>query len=143
MFTLKKNTVATLLVAIIVLGVLIPTVDAMGFMPRTDYQSADYSIPMGGGTWDGEDEGYLWDLTAESTILSVSIKSSSTKTVTATLYRNITLLPDKKVISVSLTGSNGDWNSSPQFVPKFPDQKHYARVESNDSYGVVGRVSVQ
>lgn len=138
-----KTMVASALAIVLTVAVISPTVFASGIMPMTDYQSADYAIPMGGGTWNGKTEGHLWTLTKNSTVFNISVTSTTDKTVWGSLYRVVTLAPDTKIISIEkFTESNNGWRPSAAFVPSNTTSSYYATVTSADSLGVEGRVSV-
>lgn len=138
-----KCKIASIAAVVLALSILAPTALAAEITPFTAYQSASYTIPQGGGTWNGKSNDKLWTVTADETRFNVSITSSTDKTVSADLYKIIVWWPDSVVKSISsFTGSNGDWTSTDSFIPD-EDAAHYAVVRSSDANGVTGYVSVQ
>ena len=95
-----------------------------------------------GGTWDGKNTGHLWYVDTQPTRLNLAITSSSTKTVAASLNRVNYLLPDTKIVGISLTGSNGQWTSSDYYVLN-NTHAHYGKAYSASTGGATGRVSIQ
>lgn len=138
-----RSMLAATLVIVMALTVTAPAALAMEIVPMTAYQSADYSITQGGGTWNGKTNGYMWTMTADETRFNVSITSTTDKTVSAKLYKIVEYWPDSVVKTISsFTGSNGEWTCTDWFVPDV-GPSYYATVTSTDTNGVVGRVSVQ
>ena len=133
-----KNMLISVLAVVLVLCSVLPTAFAA---TQSAYQSADYSIQQG-GTWEGKKTGDLWYVDSQETRFNVSILSTSTKTVTAVLYKVRAYLPDYPEVSLSLTGSNGTWKPSEYMIL---DHQHayYATVHTNSSGGATGRVSIQ
>ena len=133
--------IPSLLLAAMSLSVCCSAALAANIMPLTAYQSADYSIAQGATSWSGKSD-HLWTMTADETRFNISITSTAEKTVTGKLYKVVTLGPDTVVQTVTLTGKNGDWDSSVAFIPS-TTASHYAVVTTQEAYGVTGRVSVQ
>ncbi len=126
------------MVVVVVVSFLIPSIFAA---TTTAYQYVDFSVAQG-GTWDGKNTGHLWYVDTQPTRLNLAITSSSTKTVAASLNRVNYLLPDTKIVGISLTGSNGQWTSSDYYVLN-NTHAHYGKAYSASTGGATGRVSIQ
>lgn len=110
--------------------------------PLTVYQNAPYSIPRGSSSWIGKDRGIFWNLEDNETTLNVSISDSIEKTVIADLCVVVEFWPDYVLASVTLTGSNGDWDRSEPFVGDSA-LYCYPKVTTTNANGAYGVVSVQ
>lgn len=119
------------------------SVVAASVTPRTTYQRAQYTLPVGGGTWNGKDAGHLWGLTTDETVFNISVTSSTAKTVSGALYKVVTLWSDTRIAHIdNFTGGPGDWARTAPFHVTDTASAYYATVTSQDPLGAQGWVSV-
>lgn len=138
----RKRWFGTTIGLILAIVTILPTVLAADVQPRTQYQSAEYNIDRGETEWDGKTLGYYWYVDREETRFNLSITSSSTKTVTATYYKVVAYSPDEVIDSITLSGCNGDWDSTQYYILDHQNA-YYAIVTTTSSSGAKGVVSVQ
>lgn len=138
-----KRRLGSLFAIALTIAIVSPTVVAASVTPRTAYQRAEYTIPVGGGTWNGKDRGHLWGLTSDETVFNVSVTSSSAKTVSAYLYRVNKWWWDEETAKIeNFTGGPGDWTRAAPFYVTDTSSAYYATVTSKDALGAQGWVSV-
>lgn len=111
-----KRRLGSIFAIALTIAIVSPTVIAASVTPRTAYQRAKYTVPVGGGTWNGKDVGHLWGLTTDETVFNVSVTSSSIKTVSADLYKVVVWAPDDWIDGINnFTGGPGDWTRTAPF----------------------------